>query len=149
MNNEEAAKLAEVAVKALNQGNYEKASGILQRLAFHGSASPMYLLAIQYRDGRGLPQSNKHAEYWLRESTGRGYKPAILALAAIKGTPGQNLQTKKILSWAVLKGYITPEEKESQLEEIERIIDKEMRNLQRQMKRSAAATHNPIASVAV
>jgi TPR repeat protein len=128
MRDEEIQEKADEALQASKKGNHEKCTTLAQCLALGGDPKWMYILALKYRDGVCIPESPRHAEFWLRMSAESGYVKAIIALAELKSFFGPldcfHKESEQILTKAVNLNHITQEVKDENLDLIIKRNDK-------------------------
>ena len=119
MSNEEKEKLFKVALQLSEKGDYERHAGILQDLSLSGYSPAMYYLAKCYHEGYGVPQSTKHAEYWIRVSLLHGEPNSVPALAGLmynpEKYPNSLEKTRKIIDWGVEKKIITDRDRKASM----------------------------------
>ena len=71
------------AWRALEEGDYDKARTIFQRIADEGSAAAQHNLGVLYDAGWGVERSESLAERWYRKAAEQGLPEAQFQLAAI------------------------------------------------------------------
>ena len=138
MSNEENEKTIKTALQAAEKNNFEESVLLTRQAAFNGDGRAMYVLAMCYREGRGVPESLRHAEYWLRMGVAHGNVSSITSLASLRSMSGPvddpQYEARMILSRAYLKGQITRETREEVLEKIETVIEKDKRRMIKQIR---------------
>lgn len=152
MQDEERDEKFKNVLQACKENKHEKYIPLIQKLALEGDPKYMFYLATQYRDGIFLPQSIRHAEYWLRVATEKGYPDAIIALSDLRsgsGPPEDILkESRQILTRGVNRGFITQELMNDNMEELTQNHNQSMREFSKQMRREVKSFVSSLAGPA-
>lgn len=73
----------ETAVNALEEGRYEKAAALFQRLAPEGDQRAQYVIAVLYLEGRGVERDPERAARWIQRSAKNGFIPSQALLGRL------------------------------------------------------------------
>jgi TPR repeat protein len=94
----------DVAIEAIQQGEYEKALKILKPLAEKGDAQAQYNLGQCYFSGWGVAKDWEQAEKWLRKAAAQDHEWAKVLLGYTVDGLGKHEEAAKIYAWAAEKG---------------------------------------------
>jgi len=72
------------AIKAVRQGDYDKAVPVLEEFATKGDVGATYVLAKLHQTGLGVEKSEKVAADYLQLNADSGHAPSLIALGEIR-----------------------------------------------------------------
>ncbi len=109
LNKERIEKQFQDGVTAYNSGNYSEALNLFMPLAEQGYAKAQFFLGDLYTGGKGVPQDDKQAVYWLQKAAEQGLAVSQYVLGTMyasgKGVPQDDKQAVQWYQKAAEQGY--------------------------------------------